>query len=164
MNAEELEIARRLVACKGWEWLEGMQVVWCPEACDGRECESECRGMCADAWYRLCFKDKHEDRWGTPYHTSFVEWDRNRPETWDDWLVLEKDGSMVPDLSDDMTRLGVLAVVRRAWGDKTASVRAVDCYPLSAMWTWIAGQPGVRRVGHERTELGALLAALEAAP
>ena len=59
---------------------------------------------------------------------------------------------------------GVLAVVRRAWGDKTASVRAVDCYPLSATWTWIAGQPGVRRVGHERTELAALLAALEAAP
>lgn len=159
MNAEELAIARRLVACKGWEWLEGMQVVWCPEACDSRECKSECRGMCADAWYRLCFKDKHEDRWGTPYHTSFVEWDRNRPETWDDWLVLEKGGSMVPDLSDDLTRLGVLAVVRRALGmPSLAAVLGDDGW-------YLFGVPSNRPelLWSTASEIEALCFALEAA-
>ena len=132
MNAEELEIARRLVACKGWVWLPGMLTV-----------RDDAQPL------RLEFVD--EPGWGM---TQTVENNRH----------VFSLASRLPDLSDDLTRLGVLAVVRRAWGDKTASVRAVDCYPLSAMWTWIAGQPGVRRVGHERTELGALLAALEAAP
>lgn len=126
MNAEELEIARRLVACKGWVWVRGMRWV--------RKSNAPSGGM------------------------------NSRSVSWPFEDVSRHFPGALPDLSDDLTRLGVLAVVRRAWGDKTASVRAVDCYPLSAMWTWIAGQPGVRRVGHERTELAALLAALEAAP
>ena len=138
MNAEELEIARRLVACKGWVWLPGMI------ACDVSR---------PTTWRRRLLSQ------GKVFGWKFDAIDGPVPRG--PWRNLD---GWVPDLSDDLTRLGVLAVVRRAWGDKTASVRAVDCYPLSATWTWIAGQPGVRRVGHERTELAALLAALEAAP
>ena len=159
MDAETLDIARRFAACPKWVWLEGMQVVWCPESCDSKECKSECKGGCADAWYRLCCKDKHEDKWGTPYHTSFVEWDRNKPETWDDWLVLEKDGSMVPDLDDAVTRAALLPVVRRAWDDETASVRFFGRWPLESMWEYRG-----RWVCYGSSELAALLAALEAAP
>lgn len=145
MSAEELEIAHRLVACKRWTWLAGMQMVV-------HRC-MECRPVCAFTGSVNRIVSVGDGLFGAHKvgRISGPALDGGLHDT-------------IPDPSDDLTRLGVLAVVRRAWGDKTASVRAVDCYPLSAMWTWIAGQPGVRRVGHERTELAALLAALEAAP
>ena len=71
----------------------------------------------------------------------------------------------VPDLSDPLTRLGVLQVVRDAHGDQTAFLRYVPaCIQWPAAWLWEAGQPGVRSTGHAPTEIEALAAALEAAP
>ena len=72
----------------------------------------------------------------------------------------------VPDLSDDLTRLGVLAVVRRAWGMPhicTYPVKMSDCAP----W-WNVGIPWSSESGGvfcatAPTELAALLGALEAA-
>ena len=88
MSAEELETARRLVACKGWAWIRGMRGV--------RKANAPSGGM-----------NSRSVSW------TFVDVSRHFP-------------GALPDLSDDLPRLGVLAVVRRAWGDKTASVRAVD--------------------------------------
>ena len=158
MNAEELEIARRLVACKGWAWLPGMQAV------NSIYVRRVLRVDGERALMGYQYETRSHWHYIDPAHYQRREGPRERAghADFDEGRGLGALG--IPDLSDDLTRLGVLAVVRRAWGDKTASVRAVDCYPLSATWTWIAGQPGVRRVGHERTELAALLAALEAAP
>lgn len=142
MNAEEIEIARRLVACKRWIWLAGMQMV--VDRC------MECRPVCA--------------------FTGSV----NRIVSVDDGLfgahkvgrisgpVL--DGGLhdnIPDLSDELTRLGVLAVVRRAWGMPHCGLWGNN--RLGPSLRWACGEANGRIFTGE-TELAALLAALEAAP
>lgn len=65
---------------------------------------------------------------------------------------------VLPDLDDDLTRLGVLAVARQAWNDETASVRFIDRHPLDPMWEYRG-----RWVCYGSTEEEALLSALESA-
>lgn len=131
MNAERLEIARRLVACPKWVWLPGMVALHM----DGKYETARIRVDVIDEWCAL----RHGERWNL----------RN----------------MLPDLDDELTRLGVLAVVRRAWGDETACVRWVCRDPFPPMWVWEAGEGMSRCTGFENeSALGAMLAALEAEP
>ena len=76
-------------------------------------------------------------------------------------------GTLLPDLDDDLTRLGVLALVRQAWNHPRLGIVAgrvglwcvseprkdEDTHPLAVALRWQAS-----------TEEDALLAALEAAP
>jgi hypothetical protein len=78
----------------------------------------------------------------------------------------------VPDLDDDLTRLGVLAVVRLAWGDDrmVTSVhgdigdRPSQCHWMVTTFDGRCGADDEWWSGIHATELDALLAALEAAP
>ncbi len=134
MDAETMEIARRLVGCKRWKWLRGMNTQAHGVVCgvDG-----------ADAWCA--------DGAGT--HCGI-------------WLT----SALLPDLDDDMTRLGVLAVVRQAWEDQTMHVRIVDAwnaYGEHRGWKYVwcsASEYLTAEIGEHRSELAAMLAALEAAP
>ena len=128
MNADDLEMARRFVACKGWQWIEGMQIL------DGgaplRICALD--GACALAM-------------------------GSAP-----WPMVVSTAGASPDLSDALTRAGLLEVVRRAWGD-----------PCIVSWPAFRPSPGTAGVwmvycaGRQfqgASEAAALLAALEAAP
>jgi hypothetical protein len=126
MTPERLEIARRMVACKGWVWLPGMHVV-------------PVRGEHMDEPERIV--DQIE--------AAYVNRGDGLP--------------CIPDLDDDLTRLGVLAVVRRAWGDDSIGVvRMSDGWHVTRgmiLGSWIA-----TIVGGAPTEEGALQAALQVAP
>ena len=64
---------------------------------------------------------------------------------------------LLPDLSDDLTRLGLLVLVREAWGDPLMYVA-----PGPGWYVGCGRVVGVAATG--RTEAAALVAALEAAP
>ena len=64
-----------------------------------------------------------------------------------DWL---------PDLSDPLTALGLLALVRERWGVAAHCMQAVDC----CWYVWVE----FRLVAGANTETEALIAALEATP
>lgn len=130
MNAERLKIARRLVACPKWVWLPGMHAV------------AERRD-----WPGMGIRvDEARDGWLFYGRASNAE-------------ASMRPGGMVPNLDDDLTLLGVLAVVRLAWEAPSGSVRFVDRHPLDSVWEyrgrWVCCGP---------TEEEALLSALESAP
>ena len=130
MNARRLEIARRLVACKGWVWLPGMVAL----RLDGGEVIVRIRIEIIDEG---CAVVRHE-RYGLR--------------------------GMIPALSDDLTRLGVLAVVRRACGH-LACVESPAVSGLLRLSTdsapWRVHFRGGIAIGD--TEEEALLSALESA-
>lgn len=107
MTEDNIALAKRLVACKGWRWMPGMADTW-----GGR--------------------------------------------------VREGDGidriKALPDLTDPATLGCLLALVREAWGDPKAYVRA------GRGWEWVTDFYVERRPPHGETEAEALVAALEAAP
>lgn len=133
MNAERLGIARRFAACPKWEWFAGMVAL----RLDGDEVVSSIRIDVLDDVVSMAFHGTSTDGHAVRFPV------RGR----------------VPDLDDDLTSLGVLAVVRRAWNDPTASVRFVDRTPLESVWECRG-----RWVCYGATEELALLAALESAP
>lgn len=143
MNAERLEIARRLVACPKWVWLPGMQYM--------------------DPDGDVCMPDR-------VHHVEILRsaWAIDEPFIFfsDDPADFICARLLVPDLDDDLTRIGVLAVVRLAHGNPllcTYPVKMADCEP----W-WNVGVPWSRESGGvfcatARTEVAALADALEAA-
>ena len=133
MNAEELEIARRLAACKGWVWLPGMI------ACDVSR---------PTTWRRRLLSQ------GKVFGWKFDAIDGPVPRG--PWRNLD---GWVPDLSDNLTRLGVLAVVRRAWGQDDLAARRDG----SGTWAVIP-ENSEWWSGCRDSELEALTRALEAAP
>ena len=62
----------------------------------------------------------------------------------------------LPDLSDPLTALGLLALVRERWGTTAHCLQAVDC----CWYVWVE----FRLVAGANTETEALIAALEVAP
>jgi len=128
------ELARRFVACKGWRWLPGMRLLVTGTDCAVRLVSS------ADKTRLLV---AHED----------------------DKEGQREDGEVIPDLSDAATRGAILELVREAWGDPythcqfvIAELNQPDC------WMAIVDFGIGRREFVGRTEIEALLAALEAAP
>lgn len=138
MNAETLEIARRMVACPKWVWLPGMHAV------------AERRD-----WPGMGIRvDESRDGWLFYGRASNSE-------------ASMRPAGMVPNLDDDLTRIGVIAVVRRAYDDTSMGLvgsregfwcisrpqMAGDTHPLAVDLRWMS-----------RSEVVALLAALESAP
>ena len=146
MNAERLDIARRLVACPKWVWLPGMRAI---QPADPRHTES------ARLTYSIA-----GTRFGTDSHNN----DRTM-WVFDGMYQCLGAWPWLPDLDDDLTRLGVLAVVRRAWGPMAyvETPSGTDRYGMPVVrpaWRVLFG--GNVWVGP--TEESAMLAALDAAP
>lgn len=97
MNAEELEIARRLVACKGWAWLRGMSV---------------CRGDHPSERWMF-----NGEAWVSDEGDVYFLPDLCAPAS----LILGVAAG--PELDDAVTRCSVLEVVRRAWGQDDLAAR-----------------------------------------
>lgn len=135
MNADDLEMARRFVACKGWVWLEGMV------ACDSS------RPL---MWRRRLLSQCEIFGWKFDAVSG--------PVPRGPWRSLM---GWSPDLSDALTRAGLLEVVRRAWGMPHCGLWGNSRLGLSLRWA--CGEANGRIFTGE-TELAALLAALEAAP
>lgn len=115
MTEDNIALAKRLVACKGWRWMPGMADTW-----GGR--------------------------------------------------VREGDGidriKALPDLTDPATLGCLLALVREAWGDPTATTAATREADGSRGWVadcWDTQSP-LSGLGPFKYEAEALVAALEAAP
>ncbi len=135
MNAKQMELARRFVACKGWVWIEGMQI---SDGCAPlRICALD--GACALAM-------------------------GSAP-----WPMVVSTAGANPDLSDALTRAGLLEVVRRAWGCHVWTAPYVQWTPDGDVHWFMAEVPvaAYYDAGWARfngpSELHALLAALEAA-
>ena len=135
MNAERLEIARRLVACPKWVWLPGMAAF---------------RPYHAG---HLRIESTHESGFGmSPVIYGSCS-----------WFSLS---GLVPDLDDDLTRMGVLAVVRMALGDYEVAAYWQLQNDASGRGQWVVGQPfpsTVRGLGYGPTEIEAILDVLESA-
>jgi len=94
-------------------------------------------------------------------------WAHATPLVWDGFAWADSDHDaiysecdVVIDLDDDLTRLGVLAVVRRAWGIPHAGVWGNPS--LAPGIRFSCGEANGRPFGSGPTEEAALLAALEA--
>lgn len=135
MNAEQLAIARRLVACPRWVWLPGMAAF---------------RPYHAG---HLRIESTHESGFGMSpvFHGSCS------------WFSLS---GLVPDLDDELTRLGSLAVVRRAHRDKFIGItKAGNEWAVTMAYTEIiSGEARMAILCRGSTEIEALCLALEAAP
>ncbi len=139
MTPERRETARRFAAASKWVWLPGM-------ACYGRLHTSALKTTEVTAPVRIAQVTDS----GVFVETSIFTRGGRVVRT----LALFEPS--VPDLDDDLTRLGVLAVVRRAWGDDEF---CTACMPDGE---WKADGQFVIFSGP--TEESAMLAALEAAP
>lgn len=152
MNAERLEIARRLVACKGWVWLPGML------RRDPRHPE---------AWQRIISVSDLSPAGNVRISAACVERSITGALTLPmvcEWVESAGDCFHVPDLDDDLTRLGVLAVVRRAWGDPCATTGKQWARERWGVFVLERPDDAMAREFNGPTEEAALLAALEAAP
>lgn len=128
------ELARRFVACKGWRWLGGMAYTMRDDA-------------------GLCFgRQRMTD--GVLGLVAMIP-----------ISVSDRQWEQLPDLSDAATRGCILELCREVWHDPymhcqfiIAELKQPDC------WMAIADCGIGRREFVGRTEIEALLAALEAAP
>ena len=155
MTAEMLEIARAFAACPKFVWLAGML-----DSLGRRVLEVDNSGMSSKWTSRDLGRDIVVLAFCTPAW-AFEQW---------------RDAT--PDLDDPLTRLGLLEVVRRAWGDHRIHLVMHETHArdpdggrdlVLAMWWALADDSGKaitdgRRFYAGPTEEAALLAALQAAP
>jgi|688.fasta_scaffold1634289_2 hypothetical protein len=140
MSPDRLEIAQRLAACRHWRWLPGMLAT--PERPDMAWCGS--------------VRVHAHDRDAGMFELGGA--------------AFMRDIGRIPDLDDDLTRLGVLAVVRRAWKCHAWTAPYVQWSPEGNLDWFMVEIPVAPTydAGRARfngpTEESALLAALEAAP
>jgi hypothetical protein len=139
MNEEQIALARRAVACRGWRWMPGMRARGCGDS-----------GVVTNVW---CDPDTHQT---TDIYVSYDEECRSCLHTAPGY------DQCLPDLSDPATLGCLLALVRSAWRDRYASVW---CDTQFSTWEdrWVYSADGTTKTGFS-TEAEALVYALEAAP
>lgn len=130
MNEEMMALGRRAVACKGWRWLPGMRVT-----------------LSSGLTLRLGEHDEGSLWWAIRDGGATFTVDMSRPSY-----------TVAPDLNDGATLGCLLALVREAWDDPKAYVRA------GRGWEWVSDFYVERCPPRGETEAEALVAALEAAP
>ena len=140
MVKQDLELARRAVACKGWRWMPGMlaKTVWAQARVLGGEGDRPV--LAAIHHYGNGFMLHHPNNLPCD---SFPQANTAYP--------------FLPDLTDPATMGALLSLVREAWGDPWIRVE-----PMSQEWRTLHSRPAPFCAGP--TEAEALVAALEAAP
>ena len=91
MTEEQIALAKRAVACKGWRWMPGMHTAN----------EERVIGVMRDDVLHLC----------APLDAALESVSITR-------VFFDSSGSCLPDLTDSATLGCLLALVREAWGDK----------------------------------------------
>ena len=134
MTEAQIALARRAVAAPGWRWMRGMRVA------------------------NTKFARVVAVRDGAPCGAEEGATCDDNAAVWlDEWTT-----PMLPDLSDPLTALGLLALVRERWGDPGmyARPRGSKARPDWAVCAGVGGAP----VAAGESEVEALVLALEVAP
>ena len=131
MTEAQIALARRAVAAPGWRWMRGMAAI-------GRN-GARWRLYMGSGGV-LCAQGEGDAGGYT------AGWSN-------EWAEIL---GALPDLSDPLTALGLLALVRERWGVAAHCMQAVDC----CWYVWVE----FRLVADANTETEALIAALEVAP
>ena len=147
MTEHQIALARRAVAAPGWRWLPGMRIAGTKFA---RVVAVRDSGPCG----------AEEGPTG----------DDNAAVWLDDWTT----ATLLPDLSDDLTALGLLALVRERWGPDVYLVHVKAYNGRDRRWTLARGTSPTLLVGMNadgvlcyvsaETEAEALILALEVTP
>jgi hypothetical protein len=137
MTDEQIALARRAVACKGWRWMEGMGVV------DG------------DGLKNRVTRVEPVDMYGDG--VEVVPWEMVHRLIADSCCSQWREHGILPDLTDPATLGCLLALVREAWNDAKVHV-LVDS---GVRWECV-DRHNVHSSG--MTEAEALVDALEYAP
>jgi hypothetical protein len=158
MNEEQIALARRAVACKGWRWMLGCRVAHIEYG----DITTDGRGTYLGGGMQpgdMCIHwDDHAPR-GLSSNWSSPQNFRPAPHVFD---------YCIPDLTDPATMGCLLALVREAWGPVAHAMpwghSSLSPAPVgwSMMLTAYDNLPTAKLSAP--TEAGALVAALEAAP
>jgi len=161
MTEEQIALAKRAVACKGWRWMLGCRVAHIEYG----DITTDGRGTYLGGGMQpgdMCVHwDDHAPR-GLSSNWSSPQNFRPAPHVFD---------YCVPDLTDPATLGCLLALVREAWVDQVltcARVDVLDDYiaPLPGGYPYSVVREGRKKVFRRSfgSEAEALVAALEAAP
>lgn len=153
MIPDLLDLGRRAVACRGWRWMPGMLAY-----------DLRVRDSCEVRVYRTPLRDSIDvihsggNRWAIPLAARSPERDR--------WLWPGDPPYAIPDFSDPATLGCLLALVRVAHVDPTASAYALRNGSWEASVVLRSARPGELSapVWRGSSEAEALVSALEAAP
>ena len=146
MTEHQIALARRAVAAPGWRWMRGMRITGTKFA---RVVAVRDGAPCGAKEGATC--------------------DDNAAVWLDEWTT-----PMLPDLSDPLTALGLLALVRERWGPDVYLVHVKAYNGRDRRWTLARGTSPTLLVGMNadgvlcyvsaETEAEALILALEATP
>jgi hypothetical protein len=140
MSEEQIALAKRAVACKGWRWMEGMGVV------DG------------DGLKNRVTRVEPVDMYGDG--VEVVPWEMVHRLVADSCCSQWREHGILPDLTDPATLGCLLALVREARGEPTYLPTCLDVHDEA----WVVHPPGPWRQTRYESYASVLVAALEAAP
>ena len=150
MNEEQIALARRAVACRGWRWLLGCRVVHIEYG----NITTYGLGIYLGA--------------GMQPGDMYIQWDDNAPRglsaSWSSPQNFRPEPHVydycVPVLDDPATLGCLLALVREARGEPTYLPTCLDVHDEA----WVVRRPGPGRQTRYESYAAVLIAALEAAP